>query len=129
MVCELTKTVQPNQRTYLGRSMIQDLCSRATTAQRQELERYDVPAQRMTDFAKGRRKPSAAQLVTICTVMGVDPVPYLVALSQQTATPAQQRLLGAFKAAAVVLVAVAELCSPSPSSAKSRGTRRPRRGR
>jgi transcriptional regulator with XRE-family HTH domain len=103
--------------------MIRELCATATATQRKALEAYDVSAQRMTDFAKGRRVPSPAQLVTICTVLQVDPLPYLVALSEQTATPAQRRLIGSGirTAAAAVLVAVAELCSPTPAQAATTG--------
>lgn len=73
---------------------VKALCAQITTEQRAILaDQYDIDKPRITRFAKGERVPSPAQVATICGVLDVDPVPYLIELSTLTATPKQRPMI------------------------------------
>lgn len=79
-----------------------------TSAQKAELAEFGISAARRSDWLHGSRKPTAAQMLTLASVLNLDPGPLLLWHAKQDATPAQLdlflRALGKATAAVAVVI-------------------------
>lgn len=79
--------------------MLDHLLEGLTRDQKQQLSDLGITPARRCDWLKGRRHPTAAQILVLAMVTETDPQPLLLWLAQQEATPAQLDLFRRLKEA------------------------------
>jgi len=73
----------------MDKAALDALLKSLTSEQKRELAELGISAARRSDWLHGNRKPTAAQLRTLAIVVDEDPIPMLLWLAQEEATPAQ----------------------------------------
>jgi hypothetical protein len=95
-----------------------------TTDQKHELDALGIPASRRSDWKKGKRLPSAAQIQTLAIVADADPIPLLLWLAREEATPKQLDLFlrALATATAGILVVILSGAQNDANAASMRAT-------